>query len=81
MSFLRYYRLWCDSPVTRPGCHIATDYARTKAEVAREAQAMGWLIYSRRHYCPHCRQFVKVNRDATPVPIGGASEPNEMRRT
>lgn len=67
MSFVMNFYVYCDYRTkdnqNHPECHHAADPPGLSREEALDvAREDGWLILSRKHYCPSCRKLTRGRR-------------------
>lgn len=69
MSFTTEWQVRCDFDTNRKDyrgeCHVSSDPGLSKQEALERAREAGWLLRSRKHYCPNCRVIVAKFRPAT----------------
>lgn len=58
MAWVPSYELKCDGPgKDGKGCTKWSDPQLSRDECVEWAKECGWLVLSRKHYCPNCRQI------------------------
>lgn len=60
MTWVRSYELMCDGPGENgTGCTRWSDPQLDRDESIEWAKKCGWLILTRKHYCPKCKRLRK----------------------
>lgn len=58
MVWVLSFELWCDGPgEDGKGCGRASDAELDRKGAVEWAKQCGWLILTRKHYCPKCRRL------------------------